>query len=213
MSSPLAVLGGSFDPVHRGHVAAANFALDFLQAERVKMIPCHVPNHKAMLDAEAAHRMAMLEIATAHFPRIEVDPIELRSDRVSYTVDTLAELRRGQETLVFVMGVDSFNSLPQWHDWRRIFDLTHLLVLSRPGSTFSEATLSLAGKEARLVETLKELLARPNGSVIHCPDFHYDVESSEIRTRLLRGDDVSAELDEGVVQYIRDKGLYRNKAN
>ena len=116
MSAPLVVLGGLFDPVHKGHVSAAQFALEFLSLPRIKMIPCHLPNHKAVPNTQGEHRLAMLTLATASYPKIEVDPIELQRDRVSYTVDTLTELKKRHSVLVFVLGVDSFNSLPLWHE-------------------------------------------------------------------------------------------------
>ena len=210
MSSPLAVLGGLFDPVHRGHVAAARFALETLQIERIKMIPCRVPNHKGMPSTPAEHRLAMLEIATASCSQIEIDPIELRRDRVSYTVDTLSELKSDHETLVFVLGVDSFNSLPQWHDWRNILKLSHLLVLSRHGSSLSAETLAAVDIDARRVANREELFASRAGKILLCENFDVDMASSGIRRKLMQGADVSAELDAGVVLYIRQNGLYQD---
>lgn len=209
-SSPLAVLGGLFDPVHEGHVSAARFALEFLSVPRLKMIPCHLPNHKAVPNTQAGHRLAMLNLATASYPQIEVDPIELQRDRVSYTVDTLTELKKRHAVLVFVLGVDSFNSLPEWHDWQKILDLSHLLVLSRHGAILSDETLACVDIKHRRVETSEQLLASANGKIIFCENFDYDMASSEIRKKITRGDDVSAELDAEVVQYIRDNCLYQN---
>ncbi len=210
MSSPLVLLGGLFDPVHKGHVNAARFALDFLSLQRLKMIPCHLPNHKAVPSTQAEHRLAMLKIATADFPQVEVDTIELQRDRVSYTVDTLTELKKRNSMLVFVLGVDSFNSLPEWHDWQKVLDLSHLLVLSRQGTALSDETLSAVDIKHRRVETSEQMLASANGKIIHCENFDYDMASSEIRKKITRGDDVSAELDAEVVQYIKDNNLYQN---
>lgn len=209
MSSPLAVLGGLFDPVHRGHVSAAQFALDFLSVQRLKMIPCHVPNHKVEPGARAEHRLAMLELAVAAYPNIEVDPIELQRERISYSVDTLTELKEKHSTLVFVLGVDSFNSLPQWHEWQKILELTHLLVLSRHGATVSEETLSAVEIDRRRVGTKEQLLSTTAGKIVLLEGFDFDMASSEIRKKLARGDDVSRELDASVVQYIKDNSLYQ----
>ena len=210
MNSPLAVLGGLFDPVHKGHVSAAQFALDFLSLQRLKMIPCHLPNHKAVPNTRAEHRLAMLELAVASYPLIEVDPIELQRNQVSYTVDTLSELKARHSMLVFVLGVDSFNSLPDWHDWQKILDLSHLLVLSRHGAILSTETLSAVNIKRRLVDTSEQMLASPNGKIIFCENFDYDMASSEIRGKITRGDDVSAELDIQTIQYIKDNSLYQN---
>ena len=210
MSAPLAVLGGLFDPVHKGHVAAAQFALGFLSLQRLKMVPCHLPNPKAVPDTQAEHRLAMLALATAGYPQIEIDPIEIQRNRLSYTVDTLAELKKQNNTLVFILGVDAFNGLPEWHDWQRILELSHLLVLSRPGATLSNETLKAVGIEHRQVETSAQMLSCPNGKIIFCEGFDVDMASSDIRKKLVRGVDVSAELEVEVVQYIKDNGLYQN---
>lgn len=210
MSTPLVVLGGLFDPVHKGHVNAAKFALEFLSLQRIKMIPCHFPNHKAVPNTQGEHRLAMLNLATASCPKIEVDPIELLRDRVSYTVDTLTELKKRHSMLVFVLGVDSFNSLPQWHEWQKMLELSHLLVLSRAGATLSKETLACVDIKHRRVDTSEQMLASTNGKIIHCENFDYDVASSEIRKKIMRGDDVSEELDAEVVQYIKDNNLYQS---
>ena len=210
MSSPLAVLGGLFDPVHKGHVSAARFALEFLSVQRLKMIPCHLPNHKIVPATQAEHRLAMLTLATASYPQIEIDPIELQWDRVSYSVDTLTELKKRHSMLVFVLGMDSFNSLPQWHDWQKILKLSHLLVLSRHGSTVSDETLCAVDIEHRQVDTSDQMLASASGKIIFCENFDYDVASREIRKKIMKGDDVSAALDAEVVQYIKDNCLYKN---
>lgn len=211
MSSPLAVLGGLFDPVHNGHVAAAMFALELLQLERIKMIPCHLPNHKAEPGTDSKHRLAMLELATARYPQIEIDPIELNRDSVSYTVDTLSALRKNHSLLVFVLGVDSFNTLPQWHEWQRILQLSHLLVLSRHGSRISNETLAAVDFDARHVASSEELFASSCGKIITSEDFDFDMASSAIRQKLMHGADVSAELDIEVVRYIKDNDLYQSK--
>ncbi|GJM12900.1 MAG: putative nicotinate-nucleotide adenylyltransferase [Pseudohongiella sp.] len=207
----MAVLGGLFDPVHKGHVSAARLALELLGLEQLKMIPCHLPNHKAVPATPADHRLAMLELATASCSSIEVDPIELLKDRVSYTVDTLCELKQNNSPLVFVLGVDSFNSLPEWHDWRRVLELSHLLVVSRHGTEFSRQTLNSVEFDQRNVETAEQLLSSESGKILICEDFDVDTASSEIREKLMRGEDVSSELDVEVMRYISDNGLYRNK--
>ena len=209
MSAPLAVLGGLFDPVHKGHVSAAIFALDYLAVGQLKMIPCHLPNHKSTPATSSQHRLAMLELATADFPQIEVDSIELQSERVSYTVDTLAELKKRHSQLVFVLGADSFNSLPQWHDWERILELSHLLVLSRHGVALSEETLHAVDIDRRRVATAEQMLAAANGKIIQIEGFDFDMASSAIRNKLATGDDVSKQLDAKVIQYIQDNNLYR----
>jgi len=106
--------------------------------------------------------------------------------------------------------VDSFNSLPDWDDWQKILDLSHLLVLSRHGAILSTETLSAVNIKRRLVDTSEQMLASPNGKIIFCENFDYDMASSKIRGKITRGDDVSAELDIETIQYIEDNSLYQN---
>jgi nicotinate-nucleotide adenylyltransferase len=174
------------------------------------MIPCHLPNHKVVPATQSEHRLAMLKLATASYPQIEIDQIELERDQVSYSVDTLTELKKRHSVLVFVLGVDSFNSLPQWHDWQKILELSHLLVLPRHGSTLADETLRAVDIEHRQVHTGEQMLVNTSGKIIFCENFDYDVASSEIRKKITRGDDVSAALDAKVVQYINDNCLYQN---
>lgn len=211
MSSRLALLGGMFDPVHKGHVSAARFALQFLSVDRLSMIPCHLPNHKSVPSTSARHRLAMLKIATDAYPQIEIDSIELERDQVSYTVDTLKELGDEHSSMVFVMGVDAFNDLPQWHEWKMILELSHLLVLARPGSELAKETLAVLNFEQRRVESVQEMWANPHGKIIYCPEISYDVASTSIREKLAKGEDVTSELDESVIAYIYEHELYKNQ--
>ncbi len=209
MSSRVAVLGGMFDPVHNGHVKAAQFALRKLFVDCLKMIPCHRPNHKQAASAEAQHRLAMLEIVTSDLAQIEVDPIELNRNRPSYTVDTLAELKKHFDSLVFVLGVDSFNTLREWHCWEMILELSHLLVLARPGSTLSEEVMSAVNFEQRKVDSGEQLFAEDEGRIMYCDDFNFDVASSIVREKIIKNLDLSGELDQRVIQYIMENHLYR----
>ena len=152
----------------------------------------------------------MLMLATASYPQIEIDPIELQSDRVSYSVDTLTELKKRDSMLVFVLGVDSFNSLPEWHNWQKILELSHLLVLPRHGTTLSTETLRAVDSKHRQVDTSEQMLDSASGKIIFCENFDYDLASSEISKKIARGDDVSVALDAKVAQYIKDNCLYQN---
>lgn len=211
MSSTLAVLGGLFDPVHKGHVRVALHAFEQLAVERLVMVPCHVPNpnHKAPSGTAPEHRLAMLKIATAAYPQIEIDPIELQRDSVSYTVDTLRHYKQLHDTVVFILGVDAFNALPQWHDWQAILDLSHLFVVSRPGTGLKLETQKAVDMERRRVSDGGQLLTKTSGNILTSEGLEYDMASSEIRNKLARGEDVSTDLDAEVIRYIDTHELYR----
>ncbi|PCJ19991.1 MAG: hypothetical protein COA96_15990 [SAR86 cluster bacterium] len=219
MSSRIAVFGGMFDPVHNGHVEAARFALNYLEVNRLKMIPCQLPNHKEQARSSSAHRLAMLELALLTDENIEADAIEINRPGISYTVDTLTELRllerqsegglsKGQVQLVFVLGVDSFNTLEQWHQWSRLMDLCHFLVLARPGSEISVATAEALNIEQRLVQTTQQMFASESGKILYAEKFHFDISSTSIREKLSLHPGAVQQLDERVFTYIKNNHLY-----
>jgi len=207
------VLGGMFDPVHNGHVDAARYALRKLTVDQLKMIPCHSPNHREAACSDASHRLHMLELATADVGGVTVDPIEINHPGISYAVTTLTELKKLDDSvsLVFVLGIDSFNSLPQWYRWSQLFMLCHFLVLARPGADISADTAELTDLEARRVSSAKELFQYEAGKVLLAEDFDVDISSTAVREKLMARQDVSAELDHRVLGYIQENNLYVNQ--
>lgn len=135
---PLAIFGGTYDPVHLGHLCVAWEASELLDAD-VLMMPSGIPPHRPPPVASAPQRVALLQVALRDQSRLILDARELARGGPSYTVDTLAELRaeQGNRPLVLLLGADAFAGLPSWHDWRRLFELAHIGVLSRPGEQAS----------------------------------------------------------------------------
>jgi len=131
---PLAIFGGTFDPVHLGHLSVAWEASELLDAD-VRLMPASVPPHRPPPAASAQQRVAMLRAALQGQSRLALDTRELEREGPSYTIDTLIELRaeQGDRPLVLLIGADAFAGLPSWHRWRELFDLAHIGVLSRPG--------------------------------------------------------------------------------
>lgn len=131
---PLAIFGGTFDPVHLGHLSVAWEASELLDAD-VCLMPASVPPHRPPPTASAAQRVAMLRAALQNQSRLTLDTRELEREGPSYTIDTLLELRaeQGDRPLVLLIGADAFAGLPGWHRWRELFDLAHIGILSRPG--------------------------------------------------------------------------------
>jgi nicotinate-nucleotide adenylyltransferase len=200
-----------FDPVHNGHIQAASFALDQLALDKLKMIPCHHPNHRDSATSNPGHRLKMLELASAGFPAIEVDPMEIDRAGISYTVETLSALKQADEEqlLVFVLGLDSFNSLPLWHRWIELTDLCHFLVLARSGSSISEVLAKNLQLEQRIVESSEQLFEAASGKVFIATEFDCEISSTEVRGKLMAGEDLSGELNEDVIAYIKQKQLYQ----
>ena len=211
MKSRLGVFGGMFDPVHNGHLEAARFALQKLRLDQLRMIPCHLPNHRQSASSESMHRLKMLQIATIEDAAIEIDPIEINRPGTSYTIDTLVQLQKKEiaSSLVFVVGVDSFNTLPQWHRCLELFNFCHFLVLARSGASISTDVRELIDMESRLVESELEMFDSNSGKVYLANNFNHTISSTTVRSKLIAQEDVSAILDKKVIDYIRDNCLYR----
>jgi nicotinate-nucleotide adenylyltransferase len=200
-----------FDPVHNGHIEAARTAVAELGLDKLLLVPCANPNHRDPATADSRQRLQMLELAVANYRRLEVDDREIRRQGLSYTVDTLAELRGSEdcEQLVFVLGMDSFNTLIRWHEWQSILNLCHLLVLGRQHSKPDAEIARAVELDQRRVESADELFSKAVGNILIFEDFDAAVSSTEVRSSLRMNEDSSTMLDEKVQLYIEDNRLYR----
>ncbi len=211
------IYGGTFDPVHLGHLAIARAVAELL-ADTVWLMPAADPPHRAPPGASARQRAHMLDLAIAGDPRLGVDRRELRRHGPSYTVDTLAELRAelgAAEPLVWVMGIDSLRQLDTWHDWRRIFDFAHVLAVERPDAPADAAWLrAQAPVVAAELESRRSapvaLVQAAAGGFAELPMRPLRLESAtEVRRRIAAGSDWQALLAPPVAAFIREQGLYR----
>lgn len=211
MIKRLGLFGGMFDPVHNGHLDAARFAQGELALDALKLIPCATPNHRESARVAGKHRLQMLRLATADEEGMEADDIELTRPGVSYSVDTLQEYREQDiaQHIVFILGLDAFFSLPQWHNWQQMFELCHLFILGRAGHTIGPETLSATQFEQRRVSTAEELFASSHGRIFLADQFNYEASSSAVRKVLRMDEDVSSLLHPKVQLYIEDNRLYR----
>ncbi|MBX3692893.1 nicotinate-nucleotide adenylyltransferase [Dokdonella sp.] len=185
---PLAILGGTFDPVHVGHLRVAWEAADALDAE-VKLVPANVPPHRPQPVATPAQRVAILEAALAGQSRLGLDLRELARSGPSYTIDTLAELRAeiGARPLVLLIGADAYGHLPTWHRWHDLFGYAHIGVLTRGGvhaTVPDELVTEVAGRRAMDVADIRTTAA---GHVIDLPVTALAISATRIRTLLSAG--------------------------
>lgn len=185
---PLAILGGTFDPIHVAHLAVAWEASELLDAE-VRLMPAAVPPHRPPPIADATTRVAMLRAALSGQDRLGLDTRELARGGPSYTIDTLAELRaeEGARPIVLLMGADAFAGLPSWHRWRELFDVAHIGVLSRPHARRAwpaELAGELATRHAAGPDSLHD---RPAGKVIELDVTPLDISATRIRELLAAG--------------------------
>ena len=210
--------GGTFDPVHNGHLAIAAAVRDALDAE-VHLIPAADPPHKGPTHADAGQRATMLALAIQDQRGLLVDRRELRREGPSYTVDTLRELRGElgpHVPLVWMIGSDSLFELDTWHRWRGLFDLAHILAVGRPGARLDEATLAARAPAVHAEigprwRMPAQLHAMPAGGFAEFRLASERPESStELRRRIRDGDPAWRDwLPPAVATYIAAHGLYR----
>lgn len=210
----LLLYGGTFDPVHKGHlnvVANVQAALGF---QGVRFLPCKTPLLKQQAQASAADRVAMLKLAINSYPEAvnwEIDYSELERDEPSYMVTTLLHLKKQlpvPTAITLLLGMDAFLSLPRWHQWERLLDLANLLIIKRPNadSTMTEPLKAIFDTHTT-TETAK-LLSVEQGLIAQIDAGLFDISSSAIRRALQSGEDVSEWLPRAVLDYIRAKKLY-----
>lgn len=194
--------GGSFNPIHNGHLRLGRKLAEIAPVDKVLLIPSNVPPHKAPnKGASAQQRLEMCKIAVDHDPLFEVSDMEIQRGGTSYTIDTLRELQeknQGAELYLF-MGSDMFLSFDTWKDYQAIFDIATICVASREDRVLSEV----------LFEKAERLFDEDADKIIIASIPPYIISSSIIRARVANGEDISRYVPEGVVQYIEEEGLYR----
>lgn len=213
---PVALLGGTFDPVHYGHLRFADDARRALGVAEVRLVPARDPPHRSGPAAPAADRLAMLRLGAAEFPGLAIDERELARPGKSYTVLTLEELR-GEDParpLLLLVGADAFRGLPTWHRWREIFALAHVVVVARPGVAL-EADLPepLAAEwRARRTGDPAALFSAPAGVIYEARVSPQPISATVIRAQLARGPAGRAAVDgllpRDVLTYIDRHRLY-----
>ncbi|HLI17006.1 MAG TPA: nicotinate-nucleotide adenylyltransferase [Rhodanobacteraceae bacterium] len=186
---PLAIFGGTFDPVHIGHLRAAWEASEALAAE-VRLVPAKIPPHRPQPIASADERVAMLRAALAGQDRLQLDLRELDRAGPSYTFDTLKSLRAeigGRRPLVLMIGADAFAGLSTWHRWRELFELAHVCVLTRPAQIPAMPDELAAVVASRSTEDIAELHAEPAGRVLDMVVSALGISATRIRALLAAG--------------------------
>jgi nicotinate-nucleotide adenylyltransferase len=201
---PLAIFGGTFDPIHIGHLSVAWEAAELLDAE-VRLMPASVPPHRLPPTASAEQRVEMLRAALRGQSRLTLDTRELDRSGPSYTIDTLLEFRRefGDRPLVLLLGADAFAGLRSWHRWRDLFDVAHIGMINRPG-----VDACVPGELERVVaprrtEDLNVIRGLPAGRVIELMVTPLEVSATRIRELLAEGRDP---------RYLLPAGLFDDAA-
>lgn len=205
------MLGGTFDPVHIGHLRSALEVRERLGFDELRLVPCHRPPHRAQPGASAEHRLRMLELALAGETQLCADARELRRAGPSYTFDTLTELRAelGEHcSLSLVMGADAFAGLDSWHRWRELPQLAHIVVVARPG--YEQRTSGAVAELLRALQAESAALRQStHGRIAMVALTPLPVSATDIRTRVREGRSPRYLLPDAVWSYIREHALYR----
>ncbi|MCW9058555.1 MAG: nicotinate-nucleotide adenylyltransferase [Gammaproteobacteria bacterium] len=206
----IGIFGGTFDPIHYAHLRTALEVQQQLELAELRFIPAAVPPHRSQPLANAQQRLDMVRLAIQDQPGMTVDGRELEREGPSYMVDTLASLRDelGEVPLVLILGMDAMLGLPDWHQWTRLIELAHIVVMERPGAALPEQ-----GELAELVrvhrcEKIARLAQKPAGAVWFVSVSQLDISATDIRARLAAGASPRFLLPDAVLDYILDEGLY-----
>lgn len=206
----IAVFGGTFDPVHYGHLRAASEVAEKLLVGDFRLLPAGQPPHRAGTWAEARHRLAMLELALAPHADLAVDDREVLREGPSYMVDTLKSIRAEADDrpILLCLGQDAANRLDHWHRWRKLFDFAHLVVMTRPRSRPRYPDELAEFIRPRRVRRPAQLMDTPSGRVCPVEVTRLAISSTDIRAQLGEGRDPRFLLPATVLAYIRKHELY-----
>jgi len=206
---PLAIFGGTFDPVHYAHLRCAEQTRQKLGLEKLYLLPAGDPPHKVTPFTSAEQRLEMLRLAQVEFPTLDIDDRELRREGPSFMVDTLAELRaeHPQRPLLLLTGQDSLNKLHIWYQWRRLFELAHIVTFPRPNAE-PDYVPELAREIDRRRSDQQSVLTSPAGGFLHLALELIDISATAIQETLHRGGSASGMSPDSVLAYIDENGLY-----
>jgi nicotinate-nucleotide adenylyltransferase len=206
----IGILGGTFDPVHFGHLRPALEIQQQLGLQEVRLVPCRTPPHRPQPLASASQRVAMLEAAIRDHPVLRIDTRELERDGPSWTLDTLVSLHQelGGQSVCLLLGMDAFHGLSTWHRWHELLDHCHMVVMTRPG-----AVLPDQGELADFIGLHRVLDAaaleqHAAGLLLFRTVTQLEISGTSIRKQLAAGQDPGYLLPDPVIDIIHKEGLY-----
>jgi len=207
----IGILGGTFDPIHYGHLRTALDVQQALSLDEVRFIPCGEPPHRNKPIAEPLQRLAMVRAAISGQDKFVADDREIRRGGSSYMVDTLASLKKdfSDKTLCLILGTDAFNGLDQWHKWHEIFNLANIVVMQRPsmrGQIELNERLLLQLKD-RIVDA-DNLKTKQNGAICFVPVTQLDISATKIRQQWQQNIDNQFFLPDSVLTLIKQQNIY-----
>lgn len=213
VASKIALLGGTFNPIHIGHLRSAIDVIELLALDELRLIPNALPPHREEPNVSPQQRLEMVRLATAKVPKLVVDDRELRRNKPSYTIDTLLSIHAeltAEDQLFFIMGWDAFCGLPTWYRWRELLTHCHIIVLQRPYLSV-KIPKELQGFLADKVVTDASCFTRLNGQVLYLQQTVLDISSTHIRQSLAQAKSVQFLVADKVLDYINEHKLYQER--
>lgn len=208
----IGLFGGTFDPIHFGHLRPALDVMEALSLDALSFIPAHRPPLRGEPVVTSTQRVEMVKLAISKQPGFVLDTCELDREGASYTVDTLKLLREklgGKIPLVLLMGSDAFAKLPQWHEWEELTEFAHIAVMMRPDAALDESGFPEGWLSERLTDSVGALRAEPSGKVFTVPVTQLAISATNIRERLAAGRSIRYLTPASVCDYIKEYGLYQ----
>jgi nicotinate-nucleotide adenylyltransferase len=213
LQGPMGIFGGTFDPIHYGHLRTAFELREALRLEEVRFLPTGNPPHRDQTQASAEQRLAMVRAAVEGQARFTVDDRETRRSGLSYSVDTLGELRAEfpQRAICLLLGMDAFLGLPNWHRWREILELAHVIVAHRPG--WKAPTQGPLGEAMvdRGTGSVRDLHDAPAGRIFVHAVTQLEISSTELRAMIARGREPRYLVPDSVCELLRNTGWYAQR--
>jgi len=210
MTKTIGILGGTFDPIHNGHIHIATELLKYLPLDIIKFIPVLIPVHRNQPIATTAQRLTMLNLAIKDTPKLEIDERELHRSTPSYTVDTLLSLREEfpESPLCLIVGMDAFIDLEKWHRWRKLLELAHIVVVNR-----DHIDIPTQGNLPNIIQqhqtnNSNDLLVQPAGKLFFQTIPPIDVSATQIRERLANQKSIEDLCPIPVCEYIIQENIY-----
>jgi len=212
----IGLFGGTFDPVHFGHLRAASEAKEKLSLDDFRLLPVGEPAHRNQTHASAEHRLAMLRLAVAEHPDVCVDNREVRRSGISYMIDTLAEVRGEvgvDVSILLILGQDAAHGLGSWHRWQELFDFAHLVVMTRPDSPSAFPAQLESFVASRRSCTISDLWQSPAGLLLDLEVTQLAISSTAIRQQVAQKSSPRFLLPDRILGYIGFHQLYQKVDN
>ncbi len=217
-SNRIGIFGGTFNPIHAGHLKAAKDVQEKFKLKRILFIPSYIPPHKETSEvASPQHRLQMVKLATSLYPRFVPSALEIEAKGKSYSIFTLEKVKKlyPEAFIFFILGIDAFLEIDTWKDYHKVLEQCFFIVISRPGYELKEAKEILGGRYKSRMYEASELCSLKEEVFSSFKIFLFDinsleVSSTEIRSRIKQGRSIRGMMPEAVEEYIYRHRLYRN---